>query len=153
MKGDLSDKWATAPMPSNNGAYPGTSLAGGASLVINRNSKHKTAVWNFIEFLSKREIQLEFYSLVNDLPSVKSSWEDTLLTSDKYMQAFFEQFHNVTATPKINEWEQIAFSKVQQYAEMAVRSQISIDKVLLALDNDVNKILEKRRWLLEKNNE
>jgi multiple sugar transport system substrate-binding protein len=110
-------------------------------------------VWNFIEFLSKREIQLEFYSLVNDLPSVKSSWEDTLLTSDKYMQAFFEQFHNVTATPKINEWEQIAFSKVQQYAEMAVRSQISIDKVLLALDNDVNKILEKRRWLLEKNNE
>ena len=29
MTGDLSDKWATAPMPSKNGAYPGTSLAGG----------------------------------------------------------------------------------------------------------------------------
>ena len=152
MKGELADKWNTAPLPAKHGSHPGTSLAGGASLVINKNSEHKEAVWNFMEFLSREDIQLEFYSLINDLPALRVAWEDSLLASDKYMQAFFKQFHNVTATPKITEWEQIAFSKVQQYAEMAVRSSESIDNILLDLDKDVNKILEKRRWLLSKNN-
>jgi multiple sugar transport system substrate-binding protein len=64
------------------------------------------------------------------------------------MKAFYEQFQNVVATPKITEWEQIAFSKIQQYAEIASRGAMTIDEALKALDDDVNKILEKRRWLL-----
>jgi multiple sugar transport system substrate-binding protein len=66
------------------------------------------------------------------------------------MKAFYEQFNNVVATPKIPEWEQIAFSKVQQYAELAARDAMSIDEALSNLDKDVDVILEKRRWLLNK---
>lgn len=149
MTGDLKDKWMTAPMPSPDDDYPGLSLAGGSSLVVFKNSENKDAVWKFIEFLSRPTIQIEFYKLVNSLPAVKDAWLDSTLVSNPYMKAFYEQFHHVVATPKIPEWERIVFSKLQQYAEFAARGAMTTTEALKALDNDVNKILEKRRWLLE----
>ena len=150
MKNDLKDKWMTAPLPGIDGTYPGISLAGGSSLVIFEKSEKKAAVWKFIEYLSEPRTQLAFYNLVNDLPAVKEAWEDSTLKRDPYIKAFYEQFHSVMATPKIPEWEQIAFSKVQQYAEISARGAMSVSKTLETLDEDVNKILEKRRWLLSK---
>ncbi|NWF51363.1 MAG: sugar ABC transporter substrate-binding protein [Ignavibacteriaceae bacterium] len=151
MTGNLTDKWSTAPMPSKSGEdYPGVSLAGGSSLVIFKNSENKKEVWKFIEYLSEKETQIEFYKLLYNLPAVKEAWEDSLIENNDYMKAFYEQFNNVVATPKIPEWEQIAFSKVQQYAELAARDAMSIDEALSNLDKDVDVILEKRRWLLEK---
>ncbi|MBK7978872.1 MAG: sugar ABC transporter substrate-binding protein [Ignavibacteriae bacterium] len=150
MTGNLADKWGTAPMPSKDGNYPGTSLAGGSSLVVSSLSANKDSVWKFIEFLSDPNIQLKFYNMINDLPSVVNAWNDSSFSNNEYMQAFFAQFHNVTETPKITEWEQIAFAKIQQYAELAARNSLTIDEALKALDKDVNKILEKRRWLLNK---
>lgn len=148
MKGDLSDKWMTAPLPGYKNEYPGVSLAGGSSLVVFKNSKHKNEVWKFIEYLSESDTQLELYKLLNNLPAVKGAWEDPLLRDDKYMQAFYLQFQNVKATPQIPEWEQIVFSKLQQYAEVAAREVMSIDEALKKLDEDADKILEKRRWLI-----
>ncbi len=149
MTGDLADKWSTAPMPSKYGDhYPGVSLAGGSSLVIFKNCEHKQEAWKFIEFLSKTSTQLEFYHLLYNLPAVKQAWEDTSLANNKYMQAFRVQFENVVATPKVPEWEQIAFAKVQQYVELVVRGAMTVDEAAKNLDKDVDKILEKRRWLL-----
>jgi multiple sugar transport system substrate-binding protein len=153
MKGDLKDKWMTAPMPSkDNDSIPGVSLAGGASLVIFKNSIHKEAAWKFIEFLSQTKTQINFYKLVNDLPAVTDAWEDTTFRDDPYMQAFYKQFFYVVATPKIPEWEQIVFSKLQQYAEEVVRGAMTTSEAMSDLDKDVDKILEKRRWLLSKGN-
>jgi multiple sugar transport system substrate-binding protein len=149
MKGNLADKWMTAPMPGYANEYPGVSLAGGSSLVIFKDSKYKKEVWKFFEYLSQPKTQLEFYKLLNNLPANKEAWQDSLLKNDPYMQAFYLQFMNVRATPKIPEWEQIAFSKVQQYAEYAARGVMSVDEALKNLDNDVDRILEKRRWLVE----
>ncbi|MBE0538583.1 MAG: sugar ABC transporter substrate-binding protein [Ignavibacterium sp.] len=149
MKGNLADKWMTAPMPGYSTEYPGVSLAGGSSLVIFKDSKYKKEVWKFFEYLSEKSTQLEFYKLLNNLPAVKSAWEDPILKNDPYMQAFYIQLTNVRATPKIPEWEQIAFSKVQQYAELAARNVMAVEQALKNLDNDVDRILEKRRWLVE----
>lgn len=150
MVNNLADKWKTAPLPSMGVSYPGVSLAGGASLVIFKNSKYKFETWKFIEYLSERSTQIAFFKLVNNLPSVKEAWKDSSIANDVYMRAFYEQFENVTATPKIPEWEQIAFSKIQQYAELAARGVMSVDEALRNLDKDVDIILEKRRWLLGK---
>ncbi len=151
MTGDLADKWSTAPMPSKNGDhYPGVSLAGGSSLVIFRDCEHKPEAWKFIEFLSETSTQLEFYRLLYNLPAVKDAWEDTSLANNKYMKAFRVQFENVVATPKVPEWEQIAFAKVQQYAELVVRGVMTVDEAVKNLDKDVDNILEKRRWLLRR---
>jgi multiple sugar transport system substrate-binding protein len=152
MTGNLADKWMTAPMPGYTNDYPGVSLAGGSSLVIFKNSKHQKEVWKFFEFLSQPRTQIEFYQLLNNLPSVKQAWENPILKNDPYMQAFYVQFTNVRATPKIPEWEQIAFSKVQQYAELAARGAMSVDEALKNLDKDVDQILEKRRWIIEHKN-
>lgn len=149
MKGNLADKWMTAPMPGYANEYPGVSLAGGSSLVIFKDSKYKKEVWKFFEYLSQPKTQLEFYRLLNNLPANKEAWQDSLLKNDPYMQAFYLQFMNVHAAPKIPEWKQIAFSKVQQYAEYAARGVMSVDEALKNLDNDVDRILEKRRWLVE----
>jgi multiple sugar transport system substrate-binding protein len=152
MTGNLKDKWMTAALPGPNKNTRGVSLAGGSSLVISKRSKHKEETWKLIEFLSKPETQIEFYYLVNDLPAVKEAWKDTSLSNNPYMKAFYEQFNYVVATPKIPEWEQIVFSKLQQYVELAARNVLTVKEALQKLDDDVNVILEKRRWMLSKSN-
>lgn len=147
----LENSWMIAPLPSPTDEYPCSSLAGGSSLVINNKSEIKQEAWKLIEYLSRKNVQIELYKLLNDLPAVKSAWKDSIFVNDKYMNAFYEQFLNVKATPKIAEWEQIAFSKIQQYAEYTVREAMTVDEALAALDKDINDILKKRRWLLDKN--
>ena len=51
------------------------------------------------------------------------------------------------APPKIPQWEQIAM-KVQDYAEIASRETMSPRDALIALDREVDVILEKRRWMM-----
>ena len=150
MIGNLADKWMTAPMPGFGNEYPGVSLAGGSSLVIFKDSKYKKEVWKFFEYLSQKSTQIEFYKMLNNLPAIREAWDDPVLKDDPYMKAFYLQFTNVSATPKIPEWEQIAFAKVQQYAELAARNVMSVNEALKNLDKDVDRILEKRRWLVEK---
>jgi len=154
MTGNLADKWMTAPLPNISGdKYPGISLAGGSSLVISKHSKKKAFAWKFVEYLSTPKVQLELYHLINDLPAVKAAWNDPSLKDDVYLKAFYKQLQNVVATPKIPEWEQIVFSKLQQYAEYTARGTMSVDEAMKAMDLDVNKILEKRRWILGRRSE
>ena len=152
LPADVQNEWMTAPLPSPNNDYPGYSLAGGSSLVLNNKSEHKAAAWKFIEFLSTAKTQLQFYKLVSSLPAVKEVWNDSAFVFNPYMKAFYEQLNKTKPTPKIPEWEQIVFSKVQQnFAEKIARTSEPIDNVLKQLDGDVNSVLEKRRWLLEHN--
>jgi len=152
MKGNLADKWMTAPLPNiSKEKYPGVSLAGGSSLVMSKHSKKKKSAWKFIEYLSTPKVQVELFHLINDLPAVKEAWNDPSLKEDIYLKAFYDQFQNVQATPKIPEWEQIVFSKLQQYAEYTARGTMSVEEAMKAMDGDVNTILEKRRWMIERN--
>lgn len=146
---ELQDKWMVAPLPSCDNNYPGVSLAGGSSLALAKASTKKEAAWKFIEFLSTKESQLKFYKTVADLPAVKSAWQDSVLAADKYMKVFYAQLQNTTPMPKIPEWEQIAISKIQTTAEKTANKSISIDEALKNLDNDVDRILEKRRWIVQ----
>jgi hypothetical protein len=49
----------------------------------------------------------------------------------------------------VPEWEQIVISKIQIMTEQTANKSISVDDALNKLDNDVNKILEKRRWIMQ----
>ena len=148
----LKDKWATTPLPAVNQDYPdypGISIAGGASLVMYRGSQHQPAVWKFIEYLAGTAQQLEFHRLTGDLPALKSAWHAAELSQNKHAQAFLKQLQHVASTPKIPEWERIA-AKIARYGEAVIREEIRLDDALKQLDSEVNKILEKRRWLLAK---
>ena len=150
MGNSLEGVWNTAPLPSKDDDYPGVSIAGGASLVINRQSENKSAAWKLIEFLSREDIQLKFYKLLNDLPAVKNVWKNSTLRGDKYTQAFYEQFKKVKAMPKIPEWERIVYSELRQYVEYVVRGKMTVEEATIFLDKSANEILAKRRWILKK---
>jgi multiple sugar transport system substrate-binding protein len=142
----LAGRWSTVPMPAARGEPPGPSLAGGASLVLVQGSARSAAAWRWIEFLSEPAQQVRLHELTGDLPARRAAWEAESLARVPEMRAFQTQLENVRATPKIPEWERIA-AKIAQYAEATVRSELTIDDALTALDADVDGILEKRRWL------
>ena len=144
---ELQDMWMTAPLPGPEPGVPGVSLAGGSSLVLFTNSPRKEAAWQLIQYLSDPAQQLTFYRITGDLPARVEAWRDSALAGNVYARAFFEQLKHVAPTPTIPQWEQIAM-KVQDYAELAARKKMTVDESLEALDRDVDRILEKRRWML-----
>jgi multiple sugar transport system substrate-binding protein len=145
---ELADAWATAPLPGPDG--PGVSLAGGSSLVLFRRSQHRDGAWRLVTFLSRPGQQLRFRRLSGDLPARRAAWEDSSLAGDPRIRAFREQLERVVPTPKIPEWELIT-SRILEAAELAARNAAPPDTALARLDRDVNRILEKRRWLLARN--
>jgi multiple sugar transport system substrate-binding protein len=146
---EMQDKWMTAPLPGLNDRVPGVSLAGGASLVLSNTSKNKDAAWKFIEFYSRPETQTHFTTLSGNLPPRYSAWERSDIKDDPHIHPFYEQLQHVEPLPKVPEWEQIAM-KVQQYGEIVSTGRMSPLQTAQALDKDVDRILEKRRWILER---
>ncbi len=143
----LQGAWATAPIPGPDG--PGVSLAGGASLSIFAASPHKDAAWKLIAFLSRPDVQLQFYRLTGSLPARREAWRDTAFTSDPRVQSFEAQLERAVPTPQVPEWERIA-TKMQEYAEAAARGALTEREALRRFDRDVDAMLEKRRYLLDR---
>ncbi len=143
----LQNAWATAPLPGPDGPSTGFSSAGGSSLVLFRNSPHPAEAWKLIEFLSRPEQQVRFYHLSGDLPARVEAWADTAFTNDPRVATFGEQLKRVKSGPIVPEWNQIQTQFVVR-AEPVVRGTARADSALAQLDRDVDRMLEKRRWLL-----
>jgi multiple sugar transport system substrate-binding protein len=140
------DAWATAPLPGPEG--PGVGAAGGSSLVIFRHSRHKDEAWALIEYLSRPDVQQRFYDLLGDMPARRSAWDGDNLRNDPKVLAFREQLERVKPTPPVPEWEQIA-NEMQLVAAQAVAGTLSIDEAAEEMDRRADRILEKRRWILD----
>jgi multiple sugar transport system substrate-binding protein len=150
---EMEGKWGTAPLPAPAPREPpGTSLAGGSSLVLFRTSPRKAAAWKLVEYLSRPEQQLRFYELSGDLPAVEAAWELPPLAEDPLARAFRVQLGEVAPTPRVAEWEQIA-TAIFEHAERAIRGRATTEEALRALDAQVDEILEKRRWVLARREE
>jgi multiple sugar transport system substrate-binding protein len=149
LPAELQDDWATAPLPAPEGDSAGVSIAGGSSLAMFRASRHKSAAWALVEYLSSRTQQERFYRLTGDLPARTDAWRGTGLADDPKARAFWLQLHRVRPVPKVPEVELIA-TRVFESAEQVIRGGRPVDAVLAALDRDVDRILEKRRWMLDR---
>jgi len=146
---NLNDKWSVAPLPKGLNR---SSNAGGSSLVIFRASQNKEACWKLIEYLSDVKVQRDFYKATSDLPAVKEAWNDTTLFNNPRINAFYEQLKHSTALPKIPEMEQI-LDKMGQYVEMVIFNKRTTDEAVNGMEKDINRILDKRRWLNGRKNE
>jgi multiple sugar transport system substrate-binding protein len=149
LPADLQDDWGTAPLPAPGGDSAGVSIAGGASLAMFRASRSKEAAWRLVEFLSSTEQQDRFYRLTGDLPARTDAWEATGLADDPEARAFWLQLHRVRPIPKVPEVELIA-TRVFESAEQVIRGGRPAGAALEELDRDVDRILEKRRWMLDR---
>ena len=144
----MNGKWMTAPMPAPRAdLYPGTSMAGGASLIIFRDSKKKDAAWKLIEFLSEPAQQIRFYELTQDLPAHRDAWKVPAVANDPPLAAFRVQLEHVAPLPRVPEYEQIA-TDVAEDQEAVVRGRMTIERMVADLDAKANRALEKRRWVL-----
>jgi len=142
--------WSTAPLPSPDGTEsPGVSLAGGSSLVVSSRSKKQEAAKKLIAFLSRPDIQARFYELSGDLPARRSAWRAPALVADRELGAFAKQLDRTVALPRLPEAENIV-NLVAEHGQMAVRGQMTARQAALALDAKVDRMLEKRRWVVQK---
>jgi len=141
---ELAGAWGTAPLPGPAG--PGLSMAGGSSLAVLRETRHPAEAWKLVEYLSRPEQQVRFYHLSGDLPARVEAWRDTSFTHDPLTLAFGDQLQRTAPWPKVPEWEEISI-RLQDQVERAVRGATTPDSALAALDRDVDRMLEKRRWL------
>ncbi|WP_239536231.1 sugar ABC transporter substrate-binding protein [Dyella kyungheensis] len=146
LPADRENEWATAALPGPDGGASGA--AGGSSLVIFRRSTHKDEAWALIEYLSRPDVQQRFYDLLGDMPARRSAWDGGSLRTDPKVQAFREQLEHVKATPPVPEWEQIA-NEMQLVAAQAVAGELTIDEAAAEIDRRADRILEKRRWILD----
>ena len=137
--------WMTAPLPGAKG--PGASIAGGSSLVVIKASRHKEAAWRLIEYLSEPQVQQRFHALTGNRPPRRATWADARLASDPYARAFREQLERVKPAPAVPEWERIV-NEMQVVAEQVVRGRLSLGEAPGELDQRVDAMLEKRRWML-----
>jgi multiple sugar transport system substrate-binding protein len=149
LPAEMQDKWMTAPLPGPTGAASGISTAGGASLVIFRGSHHPKEAWKFVEYLSRPDQQLAFWRLTGDLPARLEAWKDTALIGDRHTRAFWEQLQRVEPLPAVPEIELIV-TKVFETGEKVVRGGTPVRRALEELDRQVDDILEKRRWMLDR---
>lgn len=150
LPADQQNLWATAPLPPPEAGmpYPGLSIAGGSSLVLFRHSRNPEAAWKWLQYLAEPAQQARFYQLSGDLPGRRSAWKLAGLAADPKAAPFLQQLEQVAATPKVPEWERIA-TRVTDAAEQVMRGGRSLDAALTSLDADVDRMLEKRRWMLD----
>jgi len=145
LPADQQGNWMTAPLPGAHG--PGDSSAGGSSIAVFANSKHKEAAWQLVEFLSDTTMQAKFNALTGDLPPRRSAWTLANLYADPYAKAFADQLERVKSPPKVPEWERIA-TEMRLVSEQAVHGDLTLDQAVIELDVRADRILEKRRWML-----
>lgn len=146
LPADFPPKWATAPMPGPYG--PGASAPGGSSLVVFKSTRDPAAAWGLVRYLGQPGVQARFNALSGDLPARPSAWASAGLRADPLMRPFGEQLERARAVPKVPEWERIV-TEMQVVAERCVRGQFTVDQAAAEIDARADRLLEKRRWMLE----
>lgn len=139
--------WGTAPNPGPHGM--GSAATGGSSLVVFADAAHRDAAWDVVSRLLAPAAQHRFHELTGDLPARRSVWTDLGLANDAIFAPFAAQLENAAALPKVPEWERIA-AEMQNIAERVVRGEFTIPAATKELDRRADRILEKRRWMMER---
>ncbi|MFJ6023672.1 extracellular solute-binding protein [Brevundimonas sp. NPDC092305] len=139
-------RWMTAGVPGPNG--PGASAPGGSSLVVYRSSPNQEAAWKLVRFLSEPGVQTQFNVITGDLPARQSAWAAPAVANDPAIAAFKGQLSRAKAVPKVPEWERIV-TEMQIVAERMVRGEFTPRAAAAEIDRRADRLLEKRRWMIE----
>lgn len=140
-------RWMTSGVPGPDG--PGASAPGGSSLVVYRTSPHQEAAWKLVRFLSDPGVQARFNAITGNLPARQSAWATPTVADDPYIAAFKGQLSRARAVPKVPEWERIV-TEMQIVAERMVRGEYTPQTAAAEIDRRADRLLEKRRWMIER---
>lgn len=73
---DMEGKWSIAPLPWGEKGRKYDASTGGACLSIPKNAATPDLAWEFLKFTMTPENQVQYYKIVNGVPSLKTSWTD-----------------------------------------------------------------------------
>lgn len=138
-------RWGVARLAGPAGPGPATMVAN--SLCVAATCPRPRAAWALVRHLSSGASELRFQSLIGNLPARASAWAAPQL-ADPVLTPFAEQMRQPAIAPPVVEWERIQ-NEVQLVAERMVRGGLSIDRALATIDTRVDRILAKRRALVE----
>ncbi|MDQ7813586.1 extracellular solute-binding protein [Brevundimonas sp.] len=140
-------QWMTSGVPGPDG--PGASAPGGSSLVVYRSSPRQEAAWKLVRYLSDPAVQARFNVITGNLPARQSAWAAPAVANDPYIAAFKGQLSRAEAVPKVPEWERIV-TEMQIVAERMVRGEYTPEAAGAEIDRRADRLLEKRRWMMER---
>ncbi|WP_254606272.1 extracellular solute-binding protein [Sphingomonas bacterium] len=127
----------------------GGAMASGACLAVSREARDPDRAWRLVGYLTGATMQRRLHAITGDLPTRSSAWADADLAHDAVAQTFARQIAHGVAPPAIPEWQRIV-TEVQLVAEHMVRGDYGVDAATVEMDRRVDRILRKRRWLLDR---
>ncbi|MEV4878658.1 sugar ABC transporter substrate-binding protein [Streptomyces cyaneofuscatus] len=134
----IKGKWAIAGVPADASS---TSMAGGSSLVISKDSEHKAAATEFIEYLTDTEGQADWYERTKDLPANTSAWESGKLADDAGLQVFKKQMDTAKSSPSLAQWTEIT-DKVDQAIAKVTQGKASAEDALKQAQSEIEGLVK-----------
>ncbi len=119
-----TSQFAVAPMPGQQPGI-GTSFVGGGDLAVFKDAKNRDGAWKLLKWLSKPDVQADWYSKVGDLPAVQDSWKSGTLASDPMLKVFGQQLQHASSPPATPTWEQVA-AVIDADVEKVVKGKMSV---------------------------
>lgn len=136
--GVSKDEYAVAPLPGKDSA-PGTSFVGGGDLAVFKDSDNRESAWKLVRWLTRPDVQQDWYETVGDLPSVKSAWESGKLANDPQLQVFGRQLEHTSAPPAVPTWEQVA-AEIDRNTEQATKGAVPVKKAVAQMQSQAESI-------------
>lgn len=143
--GITAGSWGTVATPGPHGAGP--MWARGTCLAVSRAARDPAAAWGLVSYLAGATLQRRLYGITGDLPTRPSAW--AALPGDTATRVFGQAIAGSVPVPAVPEWERI-MGEVQAVAEAMVRGRYGVDAAAAEMDARVDRILAKRRWLLDR---
>jgi multiple sugar transport system substrate-binding protein len=127
-----------APLPGKDSGM-GTSFVGGGDLAVFKDSDNRESAWKLVRWLSKPDVQQQWYETMGDLPAVKASWDSGKLATDPQLQVFGTQLESTQAPPAVPTWEQVAAS-VDSDTEKAVKGATPVKQAVSEMQSQAQSI-------------
>ncbi|MGW3581279.1 sugar ABC transporter substrate-binding protein [Streptomyces rubiginosohelvolus] len=134
----IKGKWAITPVPADASS---TSMAGGSSLVVSKDSEHKAAANEFIQYLTDAKGQADWYERTKDLPANTSAWESGTLADDADLQTFKKQMDTAKSSPSLANWTEIT-DKVDQAIAKVTQGKASAEDALKTAQSEIEGLVK-----------
>lgn len=135
---DLKGKWAVAAVPSDRSS---TSMAGGSSLVVSKDSEHMAAATEFVKYLTDAKSQADWYRLTSDLPANTAAWDSGELAQSPDLQVFRKQMETAKAAPTLANLTEIT-SKVDEAIGAVTQGKSSAQDAADTAQSQVESLLK-----------
>jgi multiple sugar transport system substrate-binding protein len=134
----VKDKTGWMPFPNPTGGQPQASL-GGDDLVMNANSTHQAAAWEFIKYLTSDSAQIARAIAAGDPPAVKSAYTDKLYATAPYFKQEQAVFNAATPRPVTPVYTQIS-TQLQTMISSVLSGQASPSDALSSVAPTVKEL-------------